>query len=68
MTGIEEKDGYRISVTTGLSTNKGENLSSSKPKIEYILTESGLKISISRAEGLKFLLPIIGGNVKITNG
>ena len=68
MAGTEEKDGYRISATTGLSTNKGENLPSSKPKIEYVLTENGLKISISRAEGLKFLLPLIGGNVKITGG
>ncbi len=68
MTGIEVKDGYRISATTGLSTNKGENLSSAKPKIEYVLTENGLKISISRAEGLKFSLPLIGGNVKITAG
>ena len=68
MTGIAAKDGYRISATTGLTTNKGENLSASKPKIEYILTESGLKISISRAEGMKFLLPLIGGKIKVTDG
>ena len=68
MTGREAKGEYRISATTGLATNKGENLFSSKPKIEYILTESGLKISIKHAEGLKFLLPLIGGNVKITDG
>ena len=68
MTGIEAKNGYRISAATGLATNKGENLSASKPKIEYILTESGLKISISRAEGMKFLLPLIGGKIKVTDG
>ena len=68
MTGIEAKDGYRISATTGLATNKGENLSASKPKIEYVLTESGLRISISRAEGMKFLLPLIGGKIKVTDG
>ena len=32
------------------------------------MTESGLKISISRAEGMKFLLPLIGGKIKVTDG
>ena len=68
MTGIEAKDGYRISVTTGLAMNKGEYLSSAKPQIEYVLTESGLKISIKQAEGLKFLLPLIDGNVEVVDG
>ena len=68
---INEKSadgGYKIIAETGLSDNKGNELSGVKPRIEYALTENGLDISVKRAEGLKLILPLIAGEILVTDG
>ena len=61
-------DGYLVSVRTGLSDNKGNILSDVNPVIEYVLTENGMEINIENADGLKFLLPLIAGEIEIRRG
>lgn len=68
MSGEKTNDGYVISVSAGLAVRWGDILSGVNPEIKYVLTEGGLKISIRRAEGLKFLLPLISGRAEITAG
>ena len=68
MSGEKTIDGYVVTCVSGLAANSGEILSDKNPQIEYILTESGLKITIKRAEGLKFLLPLISGNIEVIDG
>lgn len=67
--GREDKvEAYCITATTGLATNGGEILSGANPRIEYTLSESGMQINIIRAEGLKFVLPLIAGTIKVQQG
>lgn len=68
---ISEKvieNGYSILVETGLSDNKGKKLFGAKPQIEYTLTENGLTINVKYADGLKFLMPLISGEIKLRCG
>lgn len=67
--GREEKvEAYCITANTGLATNGGEILSGANPRIEYTLSESGMQINITCAEGLKFVLPLIAGMIKVKQG
>ena len=67
--GREDKvETYCITANTGLATNGGEILSGANPRIEYTLSESGMQINIMRAEGLKFVLPLIAGTIKVQQG
>ena len=68
---ISEKvieNGYSILAETGLSDNKGKKLFGAKPQIEYTLTENGLTINVKYADGLKFLMPLISGEIKLRCG
>ncbi|MDY5821010.1 MAG: hypothetical protein SPJ70_06840 [Candidatus Borkfalkiaceae bacterium] len=66
----EEKvnDGYLIRANTGLSDKNGKELVGINPQIEYALTENGLDVKVIRADGLKFVLPLIAGEVKVQSG
>lgn len=64
----EVECGYAILCETGLSDNKGNRLADVNPQIEYLLTESGLKIKIEKSDGLKFLLPLISGAIDVKSG
>ena len=64
----EQNGGFQILLKTGLSDNKGENLVGAQPYIEYDLTENGMQISITNADGLEFILPLISGEVEIKQG
>ena len=66
----EEKvnGGYLIRTNTGLSDKNGKELVGINPQIEYLLSEDGLDVNVKRADGLKFLLPLIAGEVKIQRG
>lgn len=67
--GREDKiEAYCITANTGLATNGGEILSGANPRIEYTLSESGMQINITCAEGLKFVLPLIAGTIKVQQG
>ncbi len=67
--GREEKvEAYCITANTGLATNGGEILSGANPRIEYTLSESGMQINVTCAEGLKFVLPLIAGMIKVKQG
>ena len=68
MQGRASKNGYTVSVTTGLASNQNETLQDVAPKIEYTLTEEGMHISVKNAFGLKFLLPLIAGEAKALTG
>lgn len=61
-------DGYFISAMTGLSDNKGNELSGIKPQIDYKLSENGLSIDIKNANGLTLVLPLIAGKVDVVQG
>ena len=61
-------DGYFVSARTGLSDNKGNELAGVNPQIDYKLSESGLRIDIKNANGLTFVLPLIGGKVDVEKG
>ena len=68
-TGCAQTDGaYCVTADTGLATNRGEILTGAKPQIEYALSESGMRINITRAEGVKFVLPLIAGRLQVTDG
>lgn len=60
--------GYSVLAKTGLSDNQGKELEGVTPKIEYALTENGLDITAVGAKGLKFILPLISGEVKALIG
>ena len=68
ISGKSADGGYKIIAKTGLSDNKGNELSGAEPQIEYTLTENGLNITVKRAEGLKLILPLIAGEIKVTCG
>lgn len=46
----------------------GDSLCDVTPAICYRLAENGIEITIERAEGTKFVLPLINGNVEIKVG
>lgn len=68
MQGEKSENGYKVTALTGLSSNKNEVLEGVNPEISYELTESGLRISVKRATGTKFVLPLIAGNVETEKG
>lgn len=64
---LSEGKDVRLAVKTGLSTIDGEQLALA-PEIVYTLTGDKLKIEISHAEGLKFILPLIAGKMEVLQG
>ena len=68
-----EKD-YEITVKTGLTCKgekayeAGDSLAGIKPGIIYKLTEKGMEITIEKAEGTKFILPLISGKLTLNAG
>ncbi|MBE5747858.1 MAG: hypothetical protein E7352_06785 [Clostridiales bacterium] len=62
------QDGYTMSALTGLASKGLEVLDGVKPRIRYTLTESGLRITITDAIGVKYVLPLIAGEVKVIKG
>lgn len=68
-TEIRDERKKSVTYTSGLSTygNK-ETLENCAPELTYTLTENGMSISIEGAEGLKFILPLIAGEVDLQIG
>ena len=60
--------GYSVVTETGLSDNRGNELSEAKPQIGYTLTESGLTVNVKKADGLKFIMPLIAGELELRGG
>lgn len=60
--------GYAVYAETGLSDRDGNELVEVRPFIEYTLTDKGLGITVKNAVGLKFVLPLIAGEVESTVG
>lgn len=60
--------GYALEAETGLSDNQGNALAGAKPQICYTLTEEGLAIDVNHADGLKLILPLIAGEIKLQSG
>ncbi len=57
-----------VSVITGLATRKTEPLANEAPKINYTVSKMGVRIEISDAEDMIFVLPLISGNMQIFEG
>ena len=62
------QNGYTVSALTGLSSNKLEILAGVRPTISYTLSESGMRITIANAIGVKYVLPLIAGELKLIKG
>ena len=67
MTAEVTEEHVRIKVETGLSARDGKSLSV-KPRVEYMLDAVGMRVSVTGAEGMKFVLPLISGRVCIQKG
>ncbi len=68
MQGEKTQNGYTVSAKTGLTDNAYNVLDGVKPQVEYALEERGLKITASAAAGVKFILPLIAGEVVCEKG
>ena len=70
---FDEKN-FTVTAKTGLTCKgekayeAGETLVGVEPLVHYALTEKGMRISAENAEGAKFVLPLINGNVKVKVG
>ncbi|MBO5335216.1 MAG: alginate lyase family protein [Clostridia bacterium] len=62
------QNGYTVSASTGLTDNKYNVLDGVKPQVAYTLTEQGLTLAASGATGVKFILPLITGEVICAKG
>ena len=68
---IEGKEGeqnYGVVAKTGLSTKKGIVLEGVAPLINYAVSESGCNICVQGAKDLKFVLPLIQGEMQLHKG
>ncbi len=59
---------HTVSATTGLSDNAYNVLDGVKPRVSYTLSAEGMRICASGAKGVKFVLPLIAGEVKAGKG
>lgn len=59
---------HTVSATTGLSDNAYNVLDGVKPSVSYTLSAEGMRICASGAKGVKFVLPLIAGEVKAGKG
>ena len=68
-TEIRDEKKKSVTYTSGLSTygNK-ETLENCAPRLTYTLTENGMNVFIEGAEGLKFILPLIAGEIDLQIG
>lgn len=57
-----------ISVDAGLADRWLKKLDGVEPKIEYVLDDGGLRISVSNLHEGKYVLPLINGNCEILAG
>lgn len=62
------EDRYVVKGKTGLSDNPGEKYLPNKIDIAYSLDESGVLLKASGAEGVKYVLPLVDGNVEVKTG
>lgn len=62
------KTSHSVSVTTGLSTNNGKVLEGVSPSVTYTVDEKGCNIAIRKAKNLKFILPLIAGEIRLRKG
>ena len=66
--GEKAENGYTVSATTGLTDNNYHVLEGVKPQVEYRLNEEGITIAANNASGVKFVLPLITGEVNCLKG
>jgi len=57
-----------VSALTGLQDNAYHVLEGVKPEVKYTLSVAGMRISASGAKGVKFILPLIAGEVICEKG
>lgn len=68
MEGRAEGDAYAVEVRTGLASREGAALENVTPRIRYCLSKAGLRISAEDACGTEFVLPLIGGAIRVLAG
>jgi len=59
---------HTVSALTGLQDNAYHVLEGVKPEVKYTLSVAGMRISASGAKGVKFILPLIAGEVICEKG
>lgn len=64
----KHEDCYVIMGKTGLSDNPGEKYLSNVIELSYTLSDSGIVLKASGAEGVKYVLPLVSGNVEVKTG
>ncbi len=62
------ENGHTVSALTGLQDNAYHVLDGVKPRVLYTLTAEGMHICASAAKEVKFVLPLITGEVKAGKG
>lgn len=62
------KEDCAVCVKTGLSSRKHETITGVYPNVKYTLTEQGLDITVSGAQGTKLILPLINGELCVIKG
>ena len=64
-----ENEGYTIKVTGGLSNPKTHRLENDTDRLfTYTLTENGLELTVEKAHGAEFILPLIAGELNVIDG